>query len=269
MKKKILSVIIVMSMLCAFLPVMVSAATNGTCGENLTWVLDDEGILTISGTGEMSFDYSPFEKNWKINKVVIESGVTSIAPWAFADCSLMTEIAIPDSVQSIGSNAFYKCYDLADIELPAGMTSLENNVFAYCSALTNITIPDTVKTIGQHTFQYSGLTEIDIPSSVEVIGYGAFECCDGLTSITIPDTVKTLETFAFCFCENLADITLPDNLTDIGIGVFSSTAYAEDASNWENHALYCNNYLLEFDYEIDGHYEVKEGTKIIAADAFC
>ena len=63
MKKKILSVIIVMSMLCAFLPVMVNAATNGTCGENLTWVLDSEGTLTISGEGEME-SYSEGGAPW-------------------------------------------------------------------------------------------------------------------------------------------------------------------------------------------------------------
>ena len=268
MKKKILSAIIVMSMLCAFLPVMVCAETNGTCGENLTWVLDDEGILTISGTGEMSFDDSPFDNNWKINKVVIENGVTSIAPWAFAECALMTEIEIPDSVQSIGADAFYKCYDLEAIELPDGITEIEYATFAYCSALTNITIPDTVKTIGQHAFQYSGLTEIDIPSSVEVIDYGAFTCCYDLTSINIPSTVKELGSFAFSSCENLSDIILPDNLTDIGIGVFSSTAYAEEASNWENHALYYGDYMLEFDYEVSGDYKIKDGTKVIAADVF-
>ena len=53
MKKRILSVVLVLSMMVSFMPIIASAATSGTCGDNLTWTLDDNGTLTISGTGEM------------------------------------------------------------------------------------------------------------------------------------------------------------------------------------------------------------------------
>ena len=86
------------------------AATSGTCGENLTWTLDDAGTLTISGTGEMT-DWSEGDAPWyknrtKITTVVIGSGVTSVGSYAFYGCTNLTDVTIPEGVESIGQNAF-------------------------------------------------------------------------------------------------------------------------------------------------------------------
>ncbi len=66
MKKKILSFVLVLSMLCAFMPVIAVAETSGTCGDNVTWTLDDDGTVTIRGKGDMTnysyITYSPFFK---------------------------------------------------------------------------------------------------------------------------------------------------------------------------------------------------------------
>ena len=104
-------------LLTAFVMLPVSAFADmnivysGTCGEHLTWTLDDKGTLTISGTGEMN--NSSFYENDSIEKVIIEDGCTSIGEGAFSGCTSLTSITIPASVTSIGEDAFSGCNNLA------------------------------------------------------------------------------------------------------------------------------------------------------------
>ena len=147
--------------------------------DNLTWTLDADGTLTISGKGEMKdydIDGSPVaQKKDSVKKVVIEDGVTSIGTFAFSDCTGLTSIEIPEGVTSIGNYAFDSCSNLASIEIPKGVTSIGDSAFRYCSSLTNVTIPESVTSIGDSAFQYcSNLTNVTIPESVTSIGGYAF-----------------------------------------------------------------------------------------------
>ena len=218
---------------------------------NLTWKLDADGTLTISGTGAMKdYDYynnpSPAsQKKDSVKKVVIEDGVTSIRNSAFYDCNSLTSITIPNSVTSIGAYAFSNCYYLTNITIPNSVTSIENYAFRSCSSLTSITIPDSVTSIGklafyscdsltsitisnsvtsieERAFAYcSRLTSITIPDSVTSIGEAAFAGCSSLTSITIPDSVTSIGAYAFQSCSRLTSITIPDSVTSIGAYAFS------------------------------------------------
>ncbi len=188
--------------------------TSGTCGDNLTWTLSD-GVLTISGTGEMedySFDSNPApwyltEESQSFTTVIIEGGVTTIGSNAFSDCGGLTSIAIPDSVTSIGRAAFSYCFSLASITIPNSVTSIGDNSFSFCEWLTRITIPESVTTIGSPAFSFcSSLTSITIPNSVTSISNNTFSFCESLTSITIPNSVTTIGAEAFSFCENLTDV---------------------------------------------------------------
>ena len=144
---------------------------SGTCGaegnngDNLTWILDDEGVLTISGTGAMAswnWKGSPWYANKdKIESVVIEDGVTSIGANAFDGCSGLTSITIPSSVTSIGEGAFEGCSGLTSITIPSSVTSIGKYAFSGCSGLTSITIPNSVTSIGTSAFSgCSGLTRV-------------------------------------------------------------------------------------------------------------
>ncbi len=196
---------------------------------NLTWKLDADGTLTISGTGAMKdYDYynnpSPAsQKKDSVKKVVIEDGVTSIRNSAFYDCNSLTSITIPNSVTSIGAYAFSNCYYLTNITIPNSVTSIENYAFRSCSSLTSITIPDSVTSIGELAF-YScdSLTSITISNSVTSIGERAFAYCSRLTSITIPDSVTSIGEAAFAGCSSLTSITIPDSVTSIGEYAFQS-----------------------------------------------
>ena len=127
------------------LPMTAQAETSGTCGDNLTWVLDDEGTLTISGTGEMA-DYSYFDNTspWgkQVKNVEIEDGVTSIGEFAFFRCQSLTSVSIPDSVTRIGEEAFGDCIKLTSVAIPSDVTSIGNNAFYGCHRLPHITIPE-------------------------------------------------------------------------------------------------------------------------------
>ncbi len=195
--------------------------------DNLTWTLDADGTLTISGTGAMknynsSDNRSPAYKNLNVKKIVIEKGVTSIGDSAFSECSSLTDITIPDSVTSIGYAAFYDCSSLTSITIPDSVTSIEDSAFESCSSLTNITIPDSVTSIGDSAFEScSSLTNITIPNSVTSIGNDAFSDCSSLPSITIPSSVTSIGSAAFYKCSSLTNITIPDSVTSIGIYAFS------------------------------------------------
>ena len=192
-----------------------SAATwTKTESDGLTWTLDYDGKLTISGTGAMKdYDYdnnqSPVCKNWNVKKVVIEDGVTSIGKYAFTSCGSLTSITIPSSVTSIGDDAFGSCTDLTDITIPDSVTSIGNHAFSHCSSLTSVTIPNSVTSIGESAFaSCRQLISITIPDSVTSIGNSAFSYCRSLTSITIPDSVTSIGNSAFDSCKKLKTISL-------------------------------------------------------------
>ena len=199
---------------------------SGTCGDNLTWKLDDGGTLTISGKGAMTgwvdSDFAP----WKtysntINKVVIQPGVTSIGGHAFSKCKNLTSITIPEGVTSIGISAFLDCFNLTSITIPKGVTSIELSTFQGCSSLTSITIPEGVTSIGVYAFQEcSSLTSITIPEGVTSIEDGVFYKCSSFTSITIPEGVTRIGSSAFEGCSSLTSITIPEGVTSIGISAF-------------------------------------------------
>ena len=117
-----------------------------------------------------------------ISSVTIPNTVTSIGMNAFYDCKKLTSITIPDSVTSINANAFNWCTGLKSVTIPNSVTSIGSSAFMYCTRLTDITISDSIRSINAATFfGCTGLTSITIPNSVTSIGKRAFVGCKGLT----------------------------------------------------------------------------------------
>ena len=142
--------------------------------------------------------------------------VTSIGGGAFAFCSSLTSITIPNSVTSIGDGAFAGC---------SALTSPVYNAhcFAYMprSYKGDYTIKTGIKQIASAAFEgCKYLTSINIPNSVTSIGGGAFYNCIGLTSITIPNGVTHIGSFAFLGCSSLTSVTIPNSVTSIGFVAF-------------------------------------------------
>ncbi len=222
-------VILVISMfLLAFITQEAYAAeevASGTCGDDLTWVLDDEGTLIISGSGAMSNYSGNSRAPWtndvtSIHKVIIRDGVTSIGNSAFRSCKSLTSITIPNGVTSIGSFALDNCSSLTSITIPDSVTSIDHDAFVGCG-LTSITIPNSITSISNFTFfGCRSLTSVTIPDSVTSIGSFAFYACSSLTSITIPNGVTSISNYTFYECSSLTSITIPDSVTSIGANAF-------------------------------------------------
>ena len=229
---------------------------TGKCGDNLTWKIDNDEVLTISGTGRIP-DYNDpssggnntapwYGYAYQIKKVVLGSGVQNIGNDAFADCYGMTDITIPDGVTSIGDSAFDWCSALTEISIPGTVSSIGDSVFSGCSALTEISIPDTVSSIGDSAFsRCSALTEISIPSTVSSIGSYAFSGC-ALREVEIPQGITSIQTRTFQYCTQLTKITIPDSVTSVEICAFDNCPvlknvyYGGTEAQWEG--MHVDNY---------------------------
>ena len=178
-----------------------NAKSSGTCGPDLKWHLTDDGVLTISGKGEM-YDYTYGNSApWRysgVKRIIIGDSVTTIGGSAFEDCSSLTSVTIPNSVTTIGVGVFSGCYSLISVTIPNSVTTIGWRAFSGCSALSSVTIPNSVKIIAHEAFSGCGaLTSVHIPNSVTTIGNSAFSGCSSLTSVTIGNSVTTIGDNAF------------------------------------------------------------------------
>ena len=222
---------------------------SGTCGaqgDNLTWELSCDSILTISGTGEMA-NYSNvssvpwYSYNSSIQYVVIGNSVTSIGYEAFRYCTGLTSVTIPNSVTSIGEYAFAYCSGLTSVTIPNSVTSIGYGAFYYCTGLTSVTIPNSVTSIGVAAFYMcTGLTSVTIPNSVTSIGRWTFEDCRGLTSVTIPNSVTSIGVAAFSGCTGLTSVTIPNSVTSIGSSAFASCTGLTSIDVASDNSNYCS-----------------------------
>ncbi|MCM1438068.1 MAG: leucine-rich repeat domain-containing protein [Roseburia sp.] len=189
-------------------------------------------------------------------------------------------ITIPDSVTSIGDDAFRNCNSLTSITIGNGVTSIGWDAFSGCSGLTSITIPDSVTSIGYYAFNNcSGLTSITIPNGVTYIGNSAFSGCTnlqyneydnglylgnsqdkylvlvkakstGITSCMISESTKVICYSAFSSCSGLTSITIPDSVTSIGYDAFNncsgltSVYYGATVDKWNEISINQSNESL-------------------------
>jgi len=228
--------------------IVASAESSGNCGDsgsNVTWSLDDDGTLTISGSGKIEDCRSDIDQPWYSNRsditsVVIEPGVTSIGSQAFYECSNLTSITIPSGLTSIGEQAFGNCTGLTSITIPSGFISIGDYAFWNCTGLTSITIQNGVTSIGTGAFwNCTGLTSITIPSSVTSIGVNVFYNCTGLTDITVDSNNSS-------FCSESGVLFNKDKTTLIYYPLGkndSSYTIPDGVTVIEQYAFYCNSKL--------------------------
>ncbi len=131
----------------------------------------------------------------------------------------LKSITLPNTVTTIGRNAFYGCKNLFSVNWGNSVTTIEDSAFFNCG-FTSIELPNSLTTIGDHAFNYCrNLTSISLPS-VTTIGYGAFMECDKLTSISLSNSLTTIGEYAFMECSNLTSLNIPSSVMEIGDGIF-------------------------------------------------
>ena len=259
--KRFLGTLLCLCMLLTLLPVNALAAetvSSGSCGSNLTWELDSDGTLTISGTGEMRDYYiepwgyldTPWNDNCSdVKRIIIEKGVTGIGSAAFRNCDNLWSVTIPNSVTSIGYGAFIACNNLKEVyitdiaawckikfeSLASNPLYHESNLYVNGTLVTDLVIPNSVTSIGGKAFCYcSSLTSITIPNSVTSIGYDAFAACNNLKEVYITDIAAwckiTFESSGSNPLNNagnlyvngtlVTDLVIPNSVTSIGSRAF-------------------------------------------------
>ena len=203
-----------------------SETISGKCGANVNYSYDKvTRTLTISGEGMMD-EYTYGNLPWSsfANEILwlnIESGVSGISYAAFADCTGLTTVTIPNSVTFIAPSVFKGCTDLVSVTLPDILKSDLFYTFYGCSSLSSIIVPEGVESIDYYSFsECKALTSVILPTTLKSIGLYAFSGCSSLTSIDIPEGVTGIGGFGFSNCSSLATVIFR-GVTNLGEHAFN------------------------------------------------
>ncbi len=253
-----------------------------------------------------SIGYGAFANCKSLENIVIPEGVETIGDWVFYESGNLKTVSIPKSVTSLGDECFYYCTALEEITVdsenpnyssdeygvlfdknktvllrypsgnkrtsytvPESVVKIDTAAFVYAENLENIVFGNELKLINMEAFtSCNRLTELEFPGSLNELGLASFAYCENLESVTFSEGVKTIDYSAFSGCKSLATINLADSLEEIGMNAFNGTAFFENEENWENGVLYNGKHLIIVDQSVDGIFEIKEGTILIADFAF-
>ncbi len=186
---------LLLSLLIIALTVETFYASNGKCGENVTWNLSRDGVLVFSGSGPMKdFGKSqPYNPKF-VKRVLIEEGVTSIGHNTFRNCKNLIDVSISNTVKFIGEHAFHGCTNLSYIIIPNSVEKIGVRAFSGCKSLSSLEIKFGCIEIETESFlDCSSLATISIPESVRIIGMNAFKGCSFLNNITELPTLVTAQ----------------------------------------------------------------------------
>lgn len=260
MKKRFVSLLLAISMIFSLMPVSavtafaesenggeVTTVDSGYCGadnggENLKWTLDNNGVLTISGSGAMK-DYTWDENvrlDWYVRKkdirsVVLDNRITHIGDYAFDKCTNIESVrytgytgnagvALPESVTTIGVHAFSDTGVTGTLKLPEHLTEIDSLAFYHCGKLNGeLKLPDTVKEIGGFAFNSCGFTgKLELPVGLENIGNDAFESCSGLTGkLTFPSKMNEIKSSIF-HETGITEVVIPSSIKTVRDFAFDS-----------------------------------------------
>ena len=212
MKKRTLSLVLAALLALGTVPFASGAEpSSGVCGpeDNLTWTLDEAGVLTLSGQGSTGARNN-MDGNYKwpsVTAVVVEEGVTAIGNHFFKKSKQLVSVTLPDTVTVIGTGAFENCPSLERINLPAGLTSLGESAFRDCASLKEIALPEGITVLEPSVFSgCKSLPELRIPEGVTAVGSSALYGCESLQTLEIPASVTEIGTGAFGNCAGLAEV---------------------------------------------------------------
>ena len=227
---------------------------SGTFG-TLTWKLTDDGTLTISGSGEMDSLGYPWEDYAStVRRLEVQSGVTSIASFAFSGFEALEEVVLADTVTIIDGSAFSMCGKLSKLDLGSGLRVIYSHAFEFCDSLEEVNLPASASSISPSAFENCGslqnfhvasgnetycdaegvlfwngkvllaafpggrIGSYTVPGSVKTIGDCAFYASK-LTEVVLPSGLKAMGDYCFRY-STISQLTLPAGLENLGVGAF-------------------------------------------------
>lgn len=274
----------------------VTASGNcGANGDNVKWVLYDDGELVISGQGEMKnytkdnyykcttapwsheFDYS------KIKKVRIEDGVTSIGRYAFT-ATRAESVTISDTVNCIESSFefIYDIYYSGSIEEWCAISFAKSlgacevlssgshtyDLYVNNKLLTDLTFPNNITEINQYTFSNcKSIRRVKFGSGIQKIGKHAFDGCTNIESIELSDSIINIDDYAFSGIYAITGITIPDSVINIGKFAFSHCSNLININFGDNLQTIGNNAFMEC-ASLDDTLIIPDSVETIGTQAF-
>lgn len=153
------------------------------------------------------------------------TGLTEISESTFENWLLLTSIALPENIQSIGNSAFNGCSKLVSVSIPDAVSTIGTSAFAGCTKLESVSLPETMSSIGSAAFSACiSLQDVVIPRGITRIESSTFANCKSFTHICIPDNVISLYNNAFYGCSSLESIEIPGSVGTICYGAFRDCA---------------------------------------------
>lgn len=224
MKKTSKIMVVLMVAILLMIPCisMASVQDTDTKINDLYYRILNEENKTVELTGVYNSEFK--------NKIDVPSSVeiggktytvARIGDGAFSLCSTLTSITLPNTIKTIGRQAFYETA-IETITIPNGVISIEYRAFSNCNVLKSINLPNTITSMGESAFSSCyQLKNITIPSSLTTIPQGAF-FGTGIETITIPNTVTSIGASAFSGCSKLKSIVIPNGITQINANTFNA-----------------------------------------------
>ena len=222
--------------------VFLRAVASGAINTTTSWILREDGSLTIYGSGKMESYSSSKDAPWskycdQITTVTISEGITYIGYNAFVSLPNLQTVSFPSTITKVGAPAFEACPALTEVHIPdiaswakivfgsKTATPLQNPSAQLCvngTVLKNVTIPGTVETIGPYSFYNFRATTITIEEGVTTVDRGAFYSAT-INRLYLPESLKTIEYEAFYGASLPLEITFPEHLESIGSKAFYQT----------------------------------------------
>lgn len=216
----------------------------------------------------------------KINDTIDGYDIVGIGDSAFANCTNLKAVELPDKIQSMGKGVFSGCSSLEKVKFTSGIEEIPEQTFALCDSLKEIEIPENVTSIGEYAFSYcKDLSWFKIPESIKTIKSNAFTGSKLAADFDIPENIEEIQSYSFFSCTGVENINIPKSLENIGslafMGCSNLKSYnvAEGNSTYssENGVLYSGSKTILESYPAgkeDSKFDVPNETEYLADGAF-
>jgi len=179
---------------------------------------DEKGILyNKDKTAIIKYPDGSKEEN-----VILPESVVSIGRNAFAYNKNIVSVILPDGVKDIGIDAFVNCRNLRNIDFGESLEAIGDGAFCFCYSLGEISLPDTLTTLGSSVFrQCTSLVSVDLGESLSKAGSDTFLDCTAIESVTVPASLKIIPEYFLMGCASLSSLTIEEGIEAIGYHAFN------------------------------------------------